>query len=254
MIVSEKQQLDNYKKSKNIKEPFKFVYLLCKEQYENNAPMDIAIKEVNILSKKYLKSKYKELEYYNNIVTFCKTIYKKNIKFVEVESIKIRQSELDVIKNAKNNNEGRVLFSLLFFTKLELAKGNKGWVSKLDDVFKYAKIKSRTQNEKMSYMKEYVENGLVKFYLDFKKCANNPNQKVSGIATFYDDISDVAFEIPYLDNFDLYYDLYVSNAKNLKQCEVCGKIIKKSKNGRVMYCEDCAKEQDKEKAKLRKNS
>jgi len=115
-------------------------------------------------------------------------------------------------------------------------------------MFKSVKIKSRTQEEKISYLNLSYKEGLVKFYYDFKKASTDSSVRVAGKVTFCskeEELSDdLLFEINDLNNFWLYYDYYVLGNKSLKTCDRCGIIIKKT-NNRAKYCKNCKLEMQK---------
>lgn len=242
MILNEKVVLENLRKEKNIKEIYKYISLMVKEKYENGNSKEEAIKDVSFELKNKLGNNYDELKYHDVITKSISIMYKYKIGLKTVDYISISNNEMEVIKSRKDPRDGRMLFSMLVYTKIELAKGNSGWIKKLDEMFKSVKLTSRTQEEKIKFIKPSYDEKLVKFYFDFRKASVNSSVKMVGKTMFHDKYvleEDLLFEIHDLNNFWLYYDYYVLGDKKLKRCEECGVIIKIGKTKPPKYCKLC---------------
>ena len=253
MILDERVLLEDYRKKKTIDGIYMYVSLIAKECFGNKVSIEYAKEVIFKELKSKLKSEYSKTEYYDIVENVVNSIYKHEVSLKVVDCIKITKKEMDIISKREDHRDGRMLFSMLVYTKIELAKGNNGWIKNLDDMFKSVKLAGRTQEEKMSYIKPSYEDGLVKFYFDFYKASMDSSLKVCGRTTFQDkefNKEDVLFEIDSLNNFWLYYDYYVLKDKNLKLCECCGCIIRKTSN-KIKYCKDCKAYVDREKTRER---
>ena len=136
------------------------------------------------------------------------------------------------------------------FTLFAIARymNSEGWINKKDsrglsEVFKLANV-TLSSDKKNELLHELYSNG----YIHFGKKVNNLNIKI--------DLGDIDDDIAYkVTQFENIGNQYIGNfKKGYKQCSNpgCGRKIRITKTGRPkLYCEKCAKEIDKNKAKER---
>lgn len=229
-------------------------------------PDDLSIKYLITLTAKYyfdktdtpdelidiIKSKmlefnipgYQEYKYYNKIKKIVVDLFESDtsILFRELPYIPIYEQEIHIINSLPNDRQKKFMFTLYAIARY---MDNHGWINKKDirglsEVFKLANV-TLTNNKKMEMLHELYSNG----YIKFTKKVDNLNIQVE--LNEFDD-SEIAYKIKEFKNIG---NQYIGNfKKGYKQCSICGKKIKMTTPNRV-YCNNCAKEQDKKKAKNR---
>lgn len=197
---------------------------------------------------------YKREKYYPIINKAINNAVKKGSCLISVENIPIYKEEIDYINSVEIKSEHEYECRKLMFTILTKMKLNKeifnirnmdkekecsgkffkGGQRKYNELKRQAKIPDKIKlNENLFhalYNSKLVEpkyNGLIEFKF------------IDGINEL--ELENKVIEINQFDDIGWYYDLYMGDAK-IKQCEVCGKLIKiKSKHdGSSKYCEECA--------------
>lgn len=184
--------------------------------------------------------------YYSNLISDAiKQAYK--YPFYNIESIKITQSELDIISSLDNLRAEKVLFVLLCMAKQQcVSYGFTNGLVKysITDLCKTARI-SVPADEREYILYNIIQNGL----LGYPK----KNNTQCLIVNFINNDDDAVLTLDEIDCQELAY-VYLNwknNGKGYTRCRKCNKLIKQSKTKPRKYCEECAKEVEKENSKER---
>lgn len=134
-----------------------------------------------------------------------------------------------------------------------------------DSIYKAAELKLVYQKQKMNLSwaeyKKVIEEKLIKI---FDNCKSIEEYEIDNLTNKYiyefasEDNSYIKYICDSLEGYMLNYQkedagLYVPSSRQKKQykrCKECGKMIEVT-NNRIMYCKECAKKIDREKAKNR---
>lgn len=207
---------------------------------------------------------YKREKYYPIINKAINNAVKKGSCLISVENIPIYKEEIDYINSVEIKSEHEYECRKLMFTILTKMKLNK-------EIFNI-----RNMNEEKECSGKFFKGGQRK-YNELKRQAKIPDKiklnenlfhdlynsklvepKYNGLIEFkfIDGINELelenkAIEINQFDDVGWYYDLYMGDAK-IKQCEVCGKLIKikSNKDNSTKYCEKCKEEKHKEQDRI----
>jgi hypothetical protein len=196
---------------------------------------------LNDFLSKCLKDKYKESKWLDCIFYQVKKSKKYTLK--KVDSVNITKAEINVIQEVKGKQKQKVLFTLLVLSKYyNLVFGkNNNWVNvEYKKIFKLANVQLSIKNQAL-LIHDLYGLGLV----TLNKNIGKPNIDVN----FINDDSDVVLTITQLKDLGKEYLLYCG--EDYIRCERCNVAIKKSKNGKLRYCKECAVIVDKEKARQR---
>ena len=184
--------------------------------------------------------------YYSNLISDAiKRAYKK--PFYCIENIKITKSELDIISSLDNLRAEKILFVLLCMAKQQaISHGFTNGLVKysITDLCKTARI-SVPADEREYILYNIIQKG----FLDYPK----KNNTQCLIVNFIDDNDEVVLNLDESDCYELAY-LYLSwkhDGKGYTKCQRCGRMIKQSKTRPKKYCEECAKEAEKENTRER---
>ena len=149
------------------------------------------------------------------------------------------------MESLPNDRQKKFMFTLFAIARY---MNSEGWINKKDskglsEVFKLANV-TLSSDKKNELLHELYSNG----YIHFGKKVNNLNIKID----LGDTDDDIAYKVTQFENIG---NQYIGNfKKGYKQCanSGCGRKIRITKTGRPkLYCEKCAKEIDKNKAKER---
>ena len=158
--------------------------------------------------------------------------------FYNIETIKITQSELDIIASLDNLRAEKVLFVLLCMAKQQnIASGFTNGLVKysITDLCKMARISVPADD------REYVLYNIVqKGFIGYPK----KNNTQCLIVNFINDQGDTVLSLDEVDCQELAY-VYLNwknNGKGYTRCQKCNRLIKQSKTKPRKYCEECAKE------------
>ena len=184
----------------------------------------------------------------------------KNCEFREVvEKVFITKEELNVITSIGGlSGFESIEIEKILFVMLVLAKANNGiWISYTsNDIFKLArfKYKARTdkqqiQREKLIYDLSHFTDGIVEGnVINVTNFGKQPSIKLNFVSEEGENVIEV--DLKEIDNVILKY-LNWRKKDGYNYCECCGKgIVSKAKKP-TKYCNKCAKEVDKNKAKNR---
>ena len=162
--------------------------------------------------------------------------------FYDIESIKITQSELDIISSLDNLREEKVLFVLLCMAKQQRVSNgfDNGLVKySITDLCKMARISVPAED------REYILYDIVqRGYLGYPK----KNNTQCLIVNFINDIDEPILTLDEIDCQELAY-IYLNwknNGNGYTRCKECHRLIKQSKTKPRKYCEECAKDATKE--------
>lgn len=194
--------------------------------------------------KKY-HDNFDESCYSNLISDAIKKAYK--YPFYHIDNIKITQSELDIISSLDNLRAEKVLFVLLCMAKQQSAANGftNGLVKySITDLCKMARISVPADD------REYILYNIVqKGFLGYPK----KNNTQCLIVNFINEEDDVVITLDEIDCQELAY-IYLSwknDGKGYTKCQKCNRTIKQSKTRPKKYCEECAKNIEKENSKER---
>lgn len=167
--------------------------------------------------------------------------------FYVIDSIKITQSELDIISSLNNLRAEKVLFVLLCMAKQQrMSNGFTNGLVKysITELCKLARV-SVPADDREYILYEIVQKGL----LGYPK----KNNTQCLIVNFINNEDDVVLTLDETDCQELAY-VYLNwknDGKGYTRCQRCNRLIKQSKTKPRKYCEECAKEVEKENSKER---
>lgn len=165
--------------------------------------------------------------------------------FYIIDNIKITRSELEIISSLDNLRAEKILFVLLCMAKQQSM--SNGFINGLvkysiTELCKMARV-SVPADDREYILYEIVQRGL----LGYPKKNNTQCLIVNFINT-----DEVILELDEVDCQELAY-VYLSwknNGKGYTKCQNCHKPMKQSKTKPKKYCEECAKEVQKEQKRL----
>ena len=184
--------------------------------------------------------------YYSNFISDAVKIARKR-PFYNIDNIKITQLELDIISSLNNLRAEKILFVLLCMAKQQrdIYGFTNGLVRySITDLCKMARIS--VPSEDREYILHYIiQHGLLGYPLkNDTKCL---------IVKFIDNKNDAVLQINDIDCMELAY-VYLNwknNGRGFTRCQKCKKLCKQSKTRPRKYCEECAREVEKENIKTR---
>lgn len=184
--------------------------------------------------------------YYSNLISDAiKRAHNK--PFYYTESIKITRSELDIISSLDNLRAEKILFVLLCMAKQQVvSNGFTGGLVKysITDLCKTARISVPADD------REYILYNIVKKgFLGYPK----KNNTQCLIVNFINNDDEIVLTLDQSDCYELAY-LYLSwknDGKGYTKCQRCHKTIKQSRTKPKKYCEECAKDVERENTKER---
>lgn len=202
---------------------------------------------IDIVKNKILEfniTGYQEYKYYNIIKKIIVNLFESDslTLFRELPYIPIYEQEIHIINSLPNDRQKKFMFTLYVIARY---MDNHGWINKKDirglsEVFKLANV-TLTNDKKMEMLHDLYSNG----YIKFTKKIDNLNIQIE-LCEYSD--NEIAYKVREFKNLG---NQYIGNfKKGYKQCSVCGKKIKATTPNRL-YCNNCAKEQDKKMAKNR---
>lgn len=165
--------------------------------------------------------------------------------FYIIDSIKVTQSELETISSLNNLRAEKILFVLLCMAKQQsMANGFTNGLVKysITDLCKAARV-SVPADDREYILYEIVQSGL----LGYPKKNNTQCLIVNFINT-----DEVFLELDEIDCQELAY-VYLNwknGNKGYTRCQRCHRWMKQSKTKPKKYCEECAKEVQKEQKRL----
>ena len=167
--------------------------------------------------------------------------------FYDIENIKITKSELDAISSLDNLRAEKVLFVLLCMAKQQsISNGFTNGLVKysITELCKMARISVPAED------REYILYDIVqKGFLGYPK----KNNTQCLIVNFIDDKSELVLTLDEVDCQELAYQYlsWKNDGKGYTKCQECNRLIKQSKTRPRKYCEECAKEVERENNKER---
>lgn len=182
---------------------------------------------------------------------------KSNSELKTNDSINITRKELEYIKQFKNENIEKLLFTMLVIGKYSKGNDEQGiWINcDSTEMFKIAKFKYGKSTEKGNRFeqREYL-------IYDLAHMENPPLQisykcNSTSIKVLFNDINYDEEGLTLTINQDNmqqlpYYYIEWKEPNRIIRCERCDALVEKT-NNRVKYCKKCSKEIDREKANKR---
>lgn len=214
-------------------------YLIHSEQKSNDETYRLTVKWLNEHHNNFDESSYS-----NVISDAIKGATK--YPFYIIDNIKITQSELDAISSLDNLRAEKILFVLLCMAKQQsMANGFTNGLVKysITDLCKMARV-SVPADDREYILYEIICHGL----LGYPKKNNTQCLIVNFINT-----DEIALELDEMDCQELAY-VYLSwknEGKGYTKCQRCDRLMKQGKTKPKKYCEECAKEAERENTRER---
>ena len=188
---------------------------------------------------------FDESYYANLIADAIKKAHKK--PFYNIESIVITKSELDIISSLDNLRAEKVLFVLLCMAKQQSASNGftNGLVKyAITELCKMARISVPAED------REYILYNIIQHgFLDYPK----KNNTQCLIVNFINNKDEAILSLDEVDCQELAY-VYLNwknKGKGYTRCQQCNRLIKQSKTKPRKYCEECAREVERENTRER---
>lgn len=183
--------------------------------------------------------------YYSNLISDAiKRAYK--TPFYNIKNISVTKTELEIISSLNNLRAEKILFVLLCMAKQQsIANAFTNGLVKysLPDLCKLARISVPADD------REYIIYNIIQHgFLGYPK----KNNTQCLIVNFIDD-GEPVLSLDETDCQELAY-IYLNwknNGKGYTRCQRCNRLIKQSKTKPKKYCEECAKEVEKENVRER---
>ena len=185
---------------------------------------------------KWLKNHHEnfdESNYSNLISDAIKKAHK--YPFYNIESIKITQSELDIVASLDDLRAEKILFVLLCMAKQQsVSNGFTNGLVKysLSNLCKMARISVPADD------REYILYNIVQ-----KGCLGYPkkNNTQCLIVNFINESSDVVLELNEIHCQELAYEylMWKNGGQGYARCEFCDKVIKQYKSHPKRFCREC---------------
>lgn len=213
-------------------------YLVHSEHRNND---DVYKETVQWLKKHH--NNFDESSYSNVISDAIKAAHK--YPFYIIDNIKITRSELEIISSLDNLRAEKILFVLLCMAKQQsMSNGFTNGLVKysITDLCKIARV-SVPAEDREYILYDIVQRGL----LGYPKKNNTQCLIVNFIS-----MDDVVLELDEMDCKELAY-VYLSwknNGNGYTKCQKCDRLMKQSKTKPKKYCEDCAREVQREQKRL----
>lgn len=167
--------------------------------------------------------------------------------FYNVDNIKITKSELEVISSLNDLRSEKVLFVLLCMAKQQCVSNgfSNGLVKySITELCKMARISVPADD------REYILYNIVQCgFLGYPK----KNNTKCLIVNFINEEDDIVLSLDEVDCQELAY-VYLSwknDGKGYTRCQKCHRLIRQSKTKPRKYCEECAKDTERENSKER---
>ena len=245
LILNEERYAKNLYEGKNqdvksIMTKIRYItrYLVHSEQKSND--------EVYSITVQWLKehhNNFDESSYSNIISDAIKGAAK--YPFYIIDNIKITQSELDAISSLNNLRAEKILFVLLCMAKQQsMSNGFTNGLVKysMTELCKMARV-SVPADDREYILYDIVQSNL----LGYPKKNNTQCLIVNFINT-----DEIILELDETDCQELAY-VYLkwkNNDKGYTRCQRCRRLMKQGKTKPKKYCEECAKEVQKEQKRL----
>ena len=231
---------ENNQDVKSIMSKIRYVtrYLVHSEKKSND---DVYKETVQWLKKNH--NNFDESSYSNVIADAIKSAHK--YPFYVIDNIKITRSELEIISSLDNLRAEKILFVLLCMAKQQsMANGFTNGLVKysITDLCKDARV-SVPSEDREYILYEIVQHGL----LGYPKKNNTQCLIVNFINT-----DEVVLELDEMDCQELAY-VYLqwkNDGNGYVKCQICHRLMRQSKTKPKKYCEDCAKNVQKEQKRL----
>lgn len=245
LIMNEKKFLNSIIESKNVPNNISSGYIIrlfVINYYESYTTKNDLIYFINESLKKIKMNNYIEYKIHSKIKKIVYDMWDKEKNMRELDFVPLYKSELENIKSCESDRERKLLFVCYVIARLY----NSEWINITDkELFELANM-TMTNNNRQMFLYKMIQNE----YISQSSRNQNLAIKVNNVAK---EDEEIVYKIKDFNN--LGNQLMVLLKNGYKQCESCGKLIKiKSKTKTEKYCEKCAINIDREKAKDRMKS
>lgn len=216
---------EGLKTSRNKDFELQLVASYLREQGYNDKELE---EELHLFCKSNF-SDYNKVKMFDYIDNKVKRSKKRKLK--DDFSVKITQAEIDTVFSEDNVKYQKLLFVYLVLAKyyMENSNSDKYYVGCEDnDIFKLCDMYTRKQ-ERLDMMHYLTVKGYI-----------TPTSKMSSIVNYVNEDSEVVMEVvPDETMVYRFEEKYLGGI--FINCEICGKLVKKT-NNRLKYCKECAKD------------
>lgn len=155
---------------------------------------------------------------------------------IEIHSIPVMESEIQLCKSIKSIQRQRLLFTLICLARLanSIKPENNNWVNRSDkEIFDLANIKT-TQVRQSLLLNDLMTAGLI----SFSKKVDNVNMRLECL----DDNGKPVIQVSDFRNIGNQYMRYIGG--KYIECQSCGLVVPRT-GCRQKYCTKCASEENK---------
>ena len=213
----------------DIQTPIKTLNILSKYYFRNNMKKEQVRLAIEDYASKHIKG-YNVVSWENRIKKIVSYGNRNKDKINDISQINITGKEIEIIKSIEDKNLQMFAFGLLVYAKIYniLNKNDVYWVNAADkEIFKDCNLKV-TIKQQLSMFYELVQLNLI----EVSKKVNCTNVKV--LYACEDD--DIVITVKDFNNIGYEYLRYIGD--KIKNCEVCGCLIKITSNC-IKYCKPC---------------
>lgn len=230
------------------KKPTDTIKILIKYFYSNGMDKSQIRDEIENFMKKYYLD-FNSATWQNTLDNMVKTFSKDKFGLIDIDSIFITHNEWNKILSINNIKLEKLLFVLLVYAKIlnKINPQNNSWINKECNIlFKTAKL-TETGKQQRLILKQLGDME----YIQIPKMVNGISVRIN----FVDEESEVLFELKGNENINnMLLGYYKLKGENIKICErdSCINLVRVT-TGNKKYCQECAKEKQKEWEKQSKN-
>lgn len=239
LILDEKKKIEEILETGKIdKKPSATISLLAKYYNTLGKSEDQIIHEVDtFMTKNY--SKYNEVTWGNLVESIAKQAVKANRKLIEVDSVGIYDSEIELIQTFGDEKIQKLAFTFLVYAKIanQINHLNNNWVlgKHITEIFKDANV-TETGMKQNYTLHEMIKKDIL--------VTTERSISTSLSVEYYVGTEARSKEVLTITDFrqlGLQWLKYLGT-KGIKECTQCGQLIKlKTPNSNQKYCTECAK-------------
>jgi hypothetical protein len=189
---------------------------------------------------------YVETELYNVITQ--KVAAAHDYDLLESDSLVVYQSELDTILASGDIKVEKILFTVLCIAKLQkniFGYQNGKYKYALTNIFKLARVHIPS-TDRNKFMHTLLDKG----YINAPFKVDDEQRYVTFMSDGVNDEEIIIVPDGDFDELAFVYEDWKSKGEKFTRCEMCGRLIKKSKTKPKKYCEECARESHLESKRL----
>ncbi|NRU52539.1 hypothetical protein [Clostridium beijerinckii] len=238
-IICEKALADKYIEGK----PMKIIRLIIKKYLNEKLTKEQVFEKVDNFMKEIYKDKYNKSYWKKVISDSINTVSKyNNYNLINIEKIDIYKEELDIIESLNDIRLEKLAFVLLIYAKINkiINPTSDGRINiNLAYIFKESKLVS---DKKLLHKLVDIQ------YILTSKICDSTTMKINYINE-EGEVRLTVFNLNDLNPITYYLEYKLNETYN--NCEICASRFKQKSKKPRKYCNKCAKEIDKEKAKER---